>query len=147
MKNIDVFKSLLSARDQKNVSSLDQSQECINFVVQLGKSKEDAIIFMRALMKKYKAVHNSTSKMMTKHAEWLNQEFSTNTHVVEPEPAKRAGVGRPEVDFDKASMKTKKRRSEDIVQENTLKEILMAASVALYRGGRPMDAKVYILIS
>jgi hypothetical protein len=101
---------------------------------------------------KWNSAARSRVQFLTKCKSWLDGEnIELRVSTAQPRASTLSEnvnpVGRPKVDFESSSFKTKKRRVEDLVQSRSVGELLTAAEVASRSAGNRNTAKVIKHIS
>lgn len=115
---------------------LNISEDNVQNDTELEKSVKDmSIYFCLKLNTKWKECNRTRIRFEKRHAAWLNDTFSISEHLMKKLRSKQVGTvnhsgkskGRPKKQFEDLSLKTKRRRVEDVVSKMTTEELSFAA--------------------
>ena len=143
MLRADCYWVICKAYEEKRISSFLDAN--VNFVLSNSLPDDDVRNrFLREFKKRWQGACRKRNRFEEKYAEWLNgkvveEETGRDNNNNDTADKKR---GRPPVDICNASHRTKKNRSMELVEENSLDELLNAAYFALRKERRYEDAKV-----
>ena len=143
--NKDLVDFLRSASKNNTLSNMFEKEAEILLLSHFPLLNEEIVKnFLKSFKKKWTSVARSEEKLSKKHFDWLQKEIfvpcvSTRT----PTEMRELGTGgRPTVQFELGSQRTKKRKSDELRSNRSSSELLYAAMRQLREEGRPKDANI-----
>ncbi|XP_048005624.1 uncharacterized protein LOC125241277 [Leguminivora glycinivorella] len=135
-RNSHLYECILAKYELKDLT--EESQRRLKNVLTSFSSK---------LNTKWNSAARSMEQFVGKFKSWLDgQNIEITVHTTRPQASASCDninlVGRPKLDFESSSFKTKKRRVEDLVQSRSVGELLTAAEVTSRSAGNRNTAKV-----
>lgn len=134
-RNEELFRFMSLRHDFHDIT--EQSLRNIKVVISKHSAK---------LSEKWNSCGRNRERFLEKNSTWLNgADISFEVFVDSPMPStstqNQPGPGRPSKEFDESSLKTKRRRVDDLVQSRSASELIYAAEVSARLSGQRSVAR------
>ena len=146
MKYIDIYSYII----QENLKLADPNiLDAVVYGMNLT-ATNNLSTFMKHLQQRWHICKSSKVRFEENNKQWLQNELILPTASIDEDISALVPTvvsGRPQLDFDNSSSKTKKRRLAPLVASFSSSELLFASGCSLCQDGREKEAKAVLQLS
>ena len=146
---MQLFEFLLSRGLLSQASTLNVRRQMVNFITsRIPDIQEDDIntkiaLFSKKIPIRWKGSGRNKINFLKRNGDWLREEiYSSNVILTDKELHTPTGRKRPIKDFEKSNIRTKRRRTENLVASHSPEELAFATQTSFAKMGKRNVATV-----